>query len=84
MPCRKFAISVPAAVMAQVDLAAKHRRVTRRRFISDVLHRVAAVRRDAEITRRIDELFADVGLEREQVRTARGFNSAASPAGTEW
>ena len=84
MSCKKFAISVPVAVMQQVDLAARRQGVTRSRFISEVLHRIAAARRDAEVTRRINELFADPDLETEQKQTARDFNAVASTAGTEW
>jgi len=84
MLSKKFAISIPVAVMQQVDLAARRQGVTRSRFISNVLRRIANARKDAEITRRINELFTDPVLETEQEQTAREFNSLASSAGTEW
>jgi metal-responsive CopG/Arc/MetJ family transcriptional regulator len=84
MLSKKFAISMPASVMKQVDLAARRRGLTRSRFIANVLHRVADARQDAEITRRINELFADPDLETEQKQTAREYNSVASTTGTKW
>jgi hypothetical protein len=84
MPVRKIAISVPEDVLLQVDRAAKSRGMTRSRFISQALRRIAGARRDAEITRRIDELFSDPEIAREQVDTARAFQRARSPRGTEW
>ncbi len=71
MGVRKFAISIPEAVMDQVDEAAKRRGITRSRFISEVLRKVARARSDAEITRRLDEVFSDPDVAAEQSRTSR-------------
>ena len=57
MPVKKIAISVPPDVIRQVDLAARERGVTRSRFITDVLRRVARARSDAEIKRRVNEVL---------------------------
>jgi len=84
MLSKKFAISVPITVMQQVDLAARRQGVTRSRFVSNVLRRIADARRDAEVTRRINELFADQDVGAEQKQTARDFNSLGSTPGTEW
>ena len=84
MPTTKFAISIPPAVMAEVDRAAASRGVTRSRFIADVLERVASARSDREITRRLDALFADESLNEEQRATAAAFGTARTDAGTRW
>ncbi len=84
MAARKFAISVPESVMREVDRAAARRGVTRSRFIAQVLGQVARARTDAEIARRVNALFADPMIRREQVETARDFQRVASPSGTEW
>ena len=84
MPVRKIAISVPEDVLHQVDRAAKSRGMTRSRFISHALKRIAAARRDAEITRRIDALLADPEIAAEQAETARALQRARSAWGTEW
>lgn len=84
MAVRKIAISVPEEVLRQVDQAAKARHMTRSGFISRALARIASTRRDAEITRRIDELMAEPEVAAEQVETARAFQRARSRRGTEW
>lgn len=84
MAARKIAISVPDQVLREVDRAARARGMTRSGFISQALARIARARRDAEITRRIDELLADPEIAREQVDTARAFQRARSSAGNEW
>ena len=84
MPARKFAISVPESVMRHVDRAARRRGMTRSGFVSHVLARVAEARTDAEISRRVDALFADPEVAREQRKTARAFRRRAPARGTEW
>ncbi len=81
---RKIAISVPEGVLREVDRAARARGMTRSGFISSALARIARARRDAEITRRIDEILADPEIPRDQVETARAFQRARSASGTEW
>jgi predicted transcriptional regulator len=84
MPARKFAISVPEEVIREVDHAAKRRGMTRSGFITDVLAQVARARTDAEIARRVDELFSDREVAREQVETAKQFRRIAPRGGVEW
>jgi hypothetical protein len=81
---KKVAISVPVEVIEQVDQAAKQQGVTRSGFITDVLRRVARARHDADITRRINQLFADPDVAAEQKRTARDFHAISSEVGTKW
>lgn len=76
MAVHKFALSIPRDVMAEVDGAARRRGVTRSRFISDVLRKVARARSDAEITRRLDEVFSDPAVAGEQRRTSRELLAA--------
>ena len=84
MAVRKIAISLPEAVLRQIDAAAAERGLTRSRFISDVARLVARARTDAEITRRLNRLFSDTDVAREQVRTAESFGRAGVEQGTEW
>jgi metal-responsive CopG/Arc/MetJ family transcriptional regulator len=83
MGVHKFAISVPEEVMARVDEAAQRRGVTRSRFITDVLRKVARAQRDADITRRLDELFGRPDVAREQRRSSRELVTARVDDG-EW
>lgn len=84
MAVKKLAISLPEDVLEQVDAAARERGLPRSTFIAQVLERVARARRDAEITRQLDELFSDPDLDHEQRATAAAFGRAADRGGTEW
>jgi metal-responsive CopG/Arc/MetJ family transcriptional regulator len=84
MRSKKIAISVPADVIEEVDDAAKYRYLTRSAFITDVLRRVARAKRDADITKRINELFSDPEIAAEQTRTARDYRAISAKIGTEW
>jgi len=70
MAHRKTAIAVPAEVLDEVDRAARARGESRSRFITRVLRLAVRARRDAEVTRRLDALFADESVAEEQRREA--------------
>lgn len=80
MPYRKTAIAIPEDVLADVDRAAREHGWSRSRFITEVLRRATRARRDAEITRRLDELFADEALRAQQRRDA----DELADAGVAW
>lgn len=84
MAARKFAISVPEEVIREVDHAAKRRGMTRSGFITDILSQVARARSDAEIARRVNDLFSDQAMAREQVETSKQFRRIAPRHGAEW
>ena len=71
MAVRKTAIAIPDEILTEVDRAARERGESRSRFISRVLRLTLRARRDAEVTRRLNELFADEALRGEQRRDAR-------------
>jgi metal-responsive CopG/Arc/MetJ family transcriptional regulator len=78
MPYRKTAIAIPEDVLADVDSAAKEHGWSRSRFITEVLRRATRARRDAEVTRRLNELFADESLREQQRRDADQLAEAAA------
>lgn len=80
MALRKTAIAVPAELLDEVDEVARERHVSRNRFITQVLRHAVRARRDAEIARRLDALFADPALVEEQRQSA----AALDAAGTDW
>lgn len=53
----KTAIAVPEVLLADVDRAAKERGESRSKYITRVLGIAVRARRDAEITRKLNELF---------------------------
>lgn len=80
MPSAKIAISLPDAVLSSVDEAARARGESRSGYIARVLRAATRARRDREITKRLDELFAHSGLAEEQRRQARALDAV----GTDW
>jgi len=81
MTATKFAISVPKETMGRVDRAAKRLGLTRSRYIATVLARVAARERDAAISRKVDEVLAEMDQDLEPVAHLR---KARRDGGTEW
>jgi len=80
MSSNKIAISVPEDILAAVDAAAKERGESRSGFISRVLRAALRARRDAAITRRLNELFMNEDAVAEQRRLTREMDGA----GTDW
>lgn len=80
MPLRKTAIAVPDDLLAAVDRAASERNESRNRFVTLVLQHAVRARRDADITRRLDDLFATPDLAERQSREA----SELDDIGTDW
>jgi hypothetical protein len=80
MALRKTAIAIPDDLLTAVDRAAQARGETRNRFVTRVLQEAVRARRDAEVTKRLNELFADRDLAQEQTRTAGELDAV----GTDW
>ena len=80
MALRKTAIAVSQSLLADVDRAARARGESRSAYITRVLTAAVRARRDAEITRRLDELFADERLKKAQRRSAATLDDV----GTDW
>ena len=78
MPLRKTAIAVPDDLLAAVDRAARARHESRNRFVTRVLRHAVRARRDAEITRRLNELFASSELAQQQIREASELDRTGS------
>ena len=77
MAHRKTAIAIPEDILDEVDRAARARGESRSRFISRILRLAMRARRDAEITRRLDALFANESLAEEQRREAEDLGGLA-------
>jgi metal-responsive CopG/Arc/MetJ family transcriptional regulator len=84
MPMKKIAISLPAPVLETVDKMAAYRGESRSHVIASILSRVACVKRDRDITARIDALFADESMLTEQERTADAFLRIGPQPREEW
>jgi len=80
MPLHKTAIAIPEDLLAAVDRAARARHETRNRFVTRVLQEAVRARRDAEVTRRLNELFAEPDEAEELAREAAELDAV----GTGW
>jgi len=80
MPLRKTAIAVSDDLLAAVDRVARARGESRNQFVTRVLQHAVRARRDAEITRRLNELFATSELAQQQSREA----SELDRIGSDW
>jgi hypothetical protein len=80
MTLHKTAIAVPEALLADVDHAAKARGESRSAYITRILAVAVRARRDAEITRKLDEIFADERRKKAQRSGAEVLDSV----GTDW
>lgn len=79
MPLRKTAIAVPHDLLAAVDRAARERHESRNRFVTRVLQHAVRARRDADITRRLNDLFAEPAVAEHQSREAAGLDALGTP-----
>lgn len=70
----KTAIAVPEALLAEIDEAARARGESRSKYLTHVLRAAVRARRDAEITRRLDELFADEAVRASQQASIVGLD----------
>jgi uncharacterized protein (DUF1778 family) len=80
MPLRKTAVAISEDLLSAIDRAARSRGESRNSFITLVLQEAVQMRRDISITDRLNKLFADEELAREQSREAGELDEA----GTDW
>ena len=76
MPLHKTAITIPEDLLAQLDKAAKQLGESRSRYITHVLRVAVKARRDADITNRLNALFAEDGVLNEQRRGTKVLRAA--------
>ncbi len=79
MAHRKTAIAVPSEVLDEVDRAARERGESRSGYISRVLRLAVQARRDADVTRRLNALFADEDTREAQRREGEALEAVAVP-----
>jgi metal-responsive CopG/Arc/MetJ family transcriptional regulator len=82
MRAAKFAISIPAETMREVDRAAKRLQMTRSRYIAVVLARIAKDKRDRSISKKVDDVLAT--LREQELGFVHHLNVARRDEGTEW
>lgn len=79
----KIAITIPEELLAVVDAAAEDSGDSRSGYITRVLRVATRARNDAEITRRLNQVFGQPGVGEEQLRVAEEMDSAGSDGSDE-
>jgi hypothetical protein len=80
MVIARITITIPEDVLGAVDDAARDLGESRSRYVSRILRAAVKALRDAGITCRLDELFADPNVVDEQQRVTGEMDSV----GTDW
>ena len=76
MAVRKTAIAIPEELLNEIDRAAVERGESRSRYITNVLRQVVRLRRDADITRKLNEIHSEAGVSSEQLRGVGDLDDA--------
>lgn len=80
MPLRKTAIAISEDLLSAVDRAAESRGESRNRFVTLVLQEAVRARRDSDVTKRLNDLFANEDTAKEQQTGAAELDEV----GTDW
>jgi hypothetical protein len=80
---KKTAIAIEPELLVEIDRAARERNQSRNAFIGLVLKKAVQARRDREITRKLDALFADPALQRAQKKSGEPLDRAGDAWGDE-
>ena len=78
MAVRKTAIAIPEELLAEVDQAAEERGDSRSGYITRLLRMAVQARRDADVTRRLNEFFANSEHQAELGREAEEWEEVGS------
>ncbi|MBP9888189.1 MAG: hypothetical protein KBF93_17965 [Leptospiraceae bacterium] len=83
MPQVKIAISIPQDILKTVDKLSKEKNVSRSAYISNVLQLVSTKSKESEILNRINLLFSDPKIQKEQKKTSKLLNKKIND-GEQW
>lgn len=84
MPLRKTAIAISKDLLSAVDRAAQARGESRNRFVTRVLQEAVRGRRDADVTKRLNLLFANGELAQEQAQAAGEWDAVGTDGAAAW
>ena len=84
MNTQKIAISIPADLVAMIDILSKQKGMSRSRFISTVLHEKVLNEKERQIKEVYNRVFSDDSIKKEQLETSLWFDGAGNKKGLEW
>ena len=84
MNTQKIAISVPADLVAMIDIISKQKGMSRSRFISTVLHEKILNEKEKQIKEAYNRIFSDESIKKEQLETSLWLEGTGNKEGLEW
>jgi metal-responsive CopG/Arc/MetJ family transcriptional regulator len=84
MNTQKIAISMPADLVAMIDIISKQNGMSRSRFISTVLHEKVLNEKERQIMEAYNRVFSDDSIKKEQIETSLWFDGTGNKEGMEW
>jgi len=84
MNTQKVAITIPEDLIKEIDLISKTKGVSRSRYIASALGAKVADEKRELLKQAYDRVFSDDDVQKEQLETAKWFESTGSEGGQEW
>jgi len=84
MTTQKVAISMPEDLVKDIDLITKTKGVSRSRYVASALGEKVADEKRELLKQAYDRVFSDEKIQKEQMDSAKRFESVGSKGGQEW
>jgi metal-responsive CopG/Arc/MetJ family transcriptional regulator len=84
MNTQKVAITIPRNLVVLIDDISKKHGMSRSKYIASVLNEKLMEERSVQLTAAYNALFSDEKIAKEQLDTAKAFESAGNEEGQEW
>ena len=84
MNTQKIAISMPADLVAMIDIISKQKGMSRSRFISTVLQEKVLNEKERRLKEAYNRVFSDDSIKKEQSETSLWFDGTGNQEGLEW
>ncbi len=80
----KIAITIPQDLVSDIDSLSKYAKLSRSRFIADVLQEKVAMEKEKKIRETYDRIFSDDGIQKEQRDITQWLDGHDVSEGQEW
>jgi hypothetical protein len=84
MATKKIAITIPDTLLFTIDEIRRQKKLSRSKVISSILMTKINEDTQKQIRAAYDEVYSDEEIKKEQLATARWFESSGSESGQEW
>ena len=80
----KVAITVPQSIVAAIDMLSRQSKLSRSRYITEVLQEKVFREKEKIIKEAYDRVFSDDTVQKEQLESAQWFDGHTVMEGQEW